>query len=76
MKDYHLAADCSINPRLDRYYQRVGDRSRVYIGKFGYKMPRYYKTKIYGEKTRLSHKVADYLYSCQCTITKFVRLRI
>lgn len=63
MKDYHLAADCSINPRLDRYYQRVGDRSRVYVGKFGYKMPRYYKTKIYGEKTRLSHKVADYLHS-------------
>lgn len=63
MKDYHLAVDSSLNHRLDRYYQRVGDRSRVYIGKFGYKMPRYYKTKIYGEKTRLSHKVADYLHS-------------
>ena len=26
-------------------------------------MPRYYRTKIYGEKSYLSHKVADYLHS-------------
>jgi hypothetical protein len=26
-------------------------------------MPRYFRTKIYGEKTRLSHKVADYLHT-------------
>lgn len=63
MKDYHLAEGEVLNKRLDRYYSLVGDRSRVYIGQFGYKMPRYYKNKIYGEKTRLSHKVADYLHS-------------
>lgn len=63
MKDYHLANGDVLNKRLDRYYSLVGDRSRVYIGQFGYKMPRYYRDKIYGTKTRLSHKVADYLHS-------------
>ena len=63
MKDYHLAEGDVLNKRLDRYYSLVGDRSRVFVGQFGYKMPRYYKNKIYGEKTRLSHKVADYLHS-------------
>lgn len=63
MKDYHLAEGDVLNKRLDRYYSLVGDRSRVYVGQFGYKMPRYYRNKIYGEKTRLSHKVADYLHS-------------
>lgn len=63
MKDYHLAQGDVLNKRLDRYYSLVGDRSRVFIGQFGYKMPRYYKNKIYGEKTRLSRKVADYLHS-------------
>lgn len=63
MKDYHLAQGDVLNKRLDRYYSLVGDRSRVFIGQFGYKMPRYYKDKIYGKKTRLSRKVADYLHS-------------
>ena len=33
------------------------------VGRFGYKMPRYYRNKLYGQKTRLSRKVADYLHS-------------
>lgn len=63
MKDHHLAEGDVVNKRLDRYYALVGDRSRVYVGQFGYKMPRYYRNKIYGEKTRLSRKVADYIHS-------------
>lgn len=63
MKNYHLAEGDVLNKRLDRYFSLVGDRSRVFIGQFGYKMPRYYRNKIYGEKTRLSRKIADYLHS-------------
>lgn len=63
MKEYHLADGDVLNKRLDRYYSLVGDRSRIFVGQFGYKMPRYYRNKIYGEKTRLSRKVADYLHS-------------
>lgn len=63
MKDYHLAQGDVLNKRLDRYYSLVGDRSRVFIGQFGYKLPRYYRNKIYGTKTCLSRKVADYLHS-------------
>lgn len=62
MKDYHLATDCTSKDRLGRYYPLVGDRSLVFIGRFGYKMPRYYKSKIYGQKSYLSRKVADYLH--------------
>ncbi len=43
--------------------QQIAEKSRVFFNGFYYKMPRYYKGKIYGDKSYLSTKVADFLLS-------------
>ena len=62
MRDFHLCKDLPHNlfSRLN-YHKFVGDRCFVLMDNFKYSMPKYYKIKIYGQKTYLSRKVADYL---------------
>lgn len=62
---YHLASAASryldnmaFNPV---YLAEVADKRFYHFKDFKYSLPRYYKNKIYGEQTRLSYAVADYI---------------
>lgn len=45
----------------DEFYHQLFERNRIDINGYKYSLPRYYKTKIYGEKSLLSSKYADYV---------------
>ncbi len=57
-KDFILKRHCQ---STDHWIDDVLNRSRVDINGYKYALPRYYKTKLYGQKTLLSVRVADKL---------------
>lgn len=62
---YHLSASCrkfSCGLRYEPgYLDEICKKRFYFFGSFRYSLPRYYKNKIYGEQSRLSHAIADYL---------------
>lgn len=64
--NYHLSTSVAkykfgrtFNPA---YLHEITAKRFYFLDNFRYSLPRYYKNKIYGEQTRLSYAIADYLY--------------